>query len=313
MHVLVITNRADFFQEVQAVCRRLLEQCPVEHGSAEAWELTDLAQLPTEAWLVRDVQAGIPANDGGQLTCGPDAFAVCRWVPRTLADKDAGWEVLSRPELTLRAQQLAVQCRQAHAVPEPEIQEAVLVSSPHVRFTEFRLPTRCTLIPRIRERLLQSIRDFELAPETVRNHFCLALDEALANAFYHGNLELCSQLKEVESARFYQLAAERESAVPWCGRRIRVSELATSFGLWVTIQDDGRGFDVAAALERGSDPEALLSSGRGLLLMQAFADELFFNPTGNQVNLVLYARSPRPAVRGLPHENSGISAAIAIL
>ena len=38
------------------------------------------------------------------------------------------------------------------------------------------------------------------------------------------------------------------------------------------------------------------ASGRGLMLMRAFADEMFFNSTGNEVTLVLYTdgcvRSP---------------------
>ena len=80
-----------------------------------------------------------------------------------------------------------------------------------------------------------------------------------------------------------------------------MTEMAARFGLWITIQDDGRGFDVRAALERCEDPEALLASGRGLMLMQAFADEMFFNNTGNQVTLVLYSRnSPHNPVTGSP-------------
>ena len=43
-----------------------------------------------------------------------------------------------------------------------------------------------------------------------------------------------------------------------------------------------------AALDRCNDPEMLLASGRGLLMMRGFSDELFFNDDGNEVNLVLY-------------------------
>ena len=47
----------------------------------------------------------------------------------------------------------------------------------------------------------------------------------------------------------------------------------------------------AELLDRCNDPEALLASGRGLLLMRGFSDELFFNPPGNEVTLVLYSES----------------------
>jgi hypothetical protein len=63
----------------------------------------------------------------------------------------------------------------------------------------------------------------------------------------------------------------------------------SAFGLWITIQDEGKGFNVQAAFDRCNDPESLLASGRGLLLMRGFSDEIFFNTHGNEVTLVLYA------------------------
>jgi anti-sigma regulatory factor (Ser/Thr protein kinase) len=58
--------------------------------------------------------------------------------------------------------------------------------------------------------------------------------------------------------------------------------------LWITIQDEGRGFNVQAVLDRCNDPEAMLASGRGLLLMRAFTDDMFFNANGSEVTIVLY-------------------------
>lgn len=181
--------------------------------------------------------------------------------------------------------------------PNPLIHETVLLQSTHLRVTEFVLPTRHRLIPEIRSRLLEGIHEFQLATSPVENHFCMALEEALANAFFHGNLELCSSLKEECTTSFMKLAEEREAQQPWCDRRIFVCQIVGGPGLWVTIRDEGRGFNVAAAMERCSNPESLLCSGRGLLMMQAFTDELFFSNAGNEVTLVLYSRS---ADRELP-------------
>lgn len=176
------------------------------------------------------------------------------------------------------------------ATSELSIREEVLVQSSRLRIREFRLPTRCQLIPVIRDRLLEGIHEFRLATRPTENHFCMAVEEALANAFYHGNLELCSALKEDGSSRFLECATEREQVLPYSVREIAIQEIAGTFGLWITIQDEGKGFDVAAAVNREVDPELLLSSGRGLLMMREFADELFFNSIGNQVTLVLYPR-----------------------
>lgn len=174
---------------------------------------------------------------------------------------------------------------------EATLSEDVVIHSPHVRLARFRVPTRCRLIPILRERLLKGLAEFSVAQGTRETHFCMALEEALNNAFYHGNLEICSELKEDDSSRFISLANERETLPPWSDRCVHVTELVSPFGLWLTIQDEGRGFDVSAAIRRSTDPETMLCSGRGLLLMRGFTDELFFNTDGNEVTLVLYGES----------------------
>ncbi len=287
MQILIVSHQTDLFQEVQDTCRRLFAQCVITHSTDEGWDEAGIEDRRFPRWIIID--AAIAARTIGRAELN---FAADSWVAsRFIAGGDGGlstpWELFSRSDFPLRAQQVAMGCDQ-----ESEFREQTLLASAHLRVTDFCLRTRCSLIPLIRDRLLKSIEDFMLAPEAVQKQFCMALDEALANAFYHGNLELCSLLKEDGSNRFRLLAAERENLQPWSGRCVRVTEIAASFGLWITIQDEGRGFDVAAALERANDPENLLSSGRGLLMMQAFADELFFNTAGNQVTLVLYSRTP---------------------
>lgn len=311
----MISNRAGFFQDVHRACQLLLDGVVLQQLSIEVWQDTELSGLDPSTWLVKDMQDSAAAETADPLVHSCDclseaqdaAFAATRFAHTCDADVASRWEVLSRQEFTLRLQELT----RAPVSDEPFV-EQVVVKSPHLRVAEFQMQTKSSLIPRIRDRLLQSIRDFGLAPETDQNHFCMALDEALANAFYHGNLELCSLLKEDDSSRFYALAAEREQAAPWGSRRIKVTEIATCFGFWVTIQDEGRGFDVAAAFERCNNPEFLLSSGRGLMMMQAFADELFFNSAGNQVNLVLYSRNPLGKFVAGPGQNHGIESCIAL-
>lgn len=187
---------------------------------------------------------------------------------------------------------------------ENEWEEKTVLQSPHLRLTRFTVPTRRALISPLRERLLTAIRDFQVAGTSRENHFCMALEEALNNAFYHGNLEISSELKEDGTSAFLDLAREREQLEPWHSRSIRVTELVGLFGLWISIEDDGAGFNVAAAFERCNDPELVLSSGRGLLLMKGFSDELFFNSRGNEVTLVLYSENEE---KNLPLQSLGDS------
>lgn len=167
--------------------------------------------------------------------------------------------------------------------------EEIVVQSRHVRLAQLRLPMCCRLIPKLRDRLMHSLAEYQVVEGKREIQFCMALEEALNNAFYHGNLELSSKLKEDGSSRFIELAAEREVLSPWCDRSVQVTELVSAFGLWLTIQDSGNGFDVQAVVDRCNDPETMFASGRGLMLMRAFADELFYNREGNEVTLVLYA------------------------
>ncbi len=150
------------------------------------------------------------------------------------------------------------------------------------------LSAKLHCIALLRDRLLSSLDEFGVTTDLAKTQTCMAVDESLANAFYHGSLELDSSLKEDGSNTFSQLAKERCQQSPWKDRRVSITELATPFGLWITIRDEGRGFDVAAALKRAEDPMSILASGRGLVMMKAFTDELIFNSNGNEVTLVIY-------------------------
>jgi len=278
MQIQVITNEASFFREVYAVCRQTCPQLVIVHKSEEHW-----AVLQTLGKDPRDLLIGPPCEsrlygDGQNFE---NAFAVLGSVCQNT--KRIHWNPLTRNDFILWLRELSPMTREATII------EDVVFQTPHVRLAQLRIGTACRLIPVLRDRLMRGLRDYRVVEGTRENHFCMALEEALNNAFYHGNLQISSELKEDGSSRYIELAAERELLAPWCHRSVYVTELVSAFGLWITIRDEGRGFNVAAAIERCNDPEALLASGRGLLLMRGFSDEMFFNVSGNEVTLVLYA------------------------
>ncbi len=281
MQILVITDKAEFFQNVHRLCRQVIgsgEDYPYQQGHWSRSPVVDFGKndvciVQPESLRMLEVEQN-----------SQNAFAVIGRVCQNNAQPES-WLPVSRNDLILRLRELPVMTTEATIV------EEVVVQSPHVRLTQFRVPTCCRLIPKLRDRLMRGIQDYHVVEGTKENHFCMALEEALNNAFYHGNLEISSELKEDGSSRFVDLAAERELLSPWCHRNVSVTELVSPFGLWITIRDEGNGFNVQAALDRCNDPESLLASGRGLLLMRGFSDELFFNPAGNEVTLVLYSES----------------------
>ena len=114
----------------------------------------------------------------------------------------------------------------------------------------------------------------------------MALEEALLNSMYHGNLEVDSKLKEEDFQTFYQMADARRAEAPYRDRHIMVDVRTTPQGVSYSIRDQGPGFDISKL----PDPTALENldrpCGRGVMLMRAFMDEVHYNDKGNQVTLV---------------------------
>ncbi|WP_254508841.1 ATP-binding response regulator [Anatilimnocola floriformis] len=115
---------------------------------------------------------------------------------------------------------------------------------------------------------------------------CIAFEEALRNALFHGNLELTSQQRDGDSAVYQQLVSERRTSPPYSQRQLHVSiEVTPRSGTFV-VRDEGPGFD-PHTLPDPTDPENIERvSGRGLLLMKTFMDEVRYNVSGNEVTMI---------------------------
>lgn len=132
----------------------------------------------------------------------------------------------------------------------------------------------------------QQMKLLRVFAESERIRIGVALEEALLNAFYHGNLEVSSKLREDDYDEYYSLAKLRCSQAPYANRKITVHCKFDPEAIAVTITDEGPGFD-PSLLPDPRDPENLeRPSGRGLLLMKTFLDEVEYNAKGNQVRLL---------------------------
>ncbi len=132
-----------------------------------------------------------------------------------------------------------------------------------------------------------------LQEETMRLGVCgeadrvrvgIALEEALANALYHGNLEIASQLRG--SPGYRELIAARRIQSPYQQRRIEVEARITRSEAAFAIRDEGAGFDPQALPDPTDASNIERASGRGIFLMKAFMDEVLYNDVGNAVVLV---------------------------
>lgn len=98
-------------------------------------------------------------------------------------------------------------------------------------------------------------------PADDRDHLVLGVREAVANAVLHGNRRDAVRAVEIVFARRNNMAIIR-------------------------VQDEGDGFDVEALPDPLAPENLLRPSGRGILLMRAYADEVDFSfDDGTRVEL----------------------------
>jgi CheY-like chemotaxis protein/anti-sigma regulatory factor (Ser/Thr protein kinase) len=150
----------------------------------------------------------------------------------------------------------------------------------------FMLGNDPALIPSLINYVQSLVSSIGMCEEADVIRVCIALEEALRNALFHGNLELTSEQREGDPVEYQKLVDDRVSRAPYAGRKLHVTvDVASNDGRF-TVRDEGPGFD-PGKLPDPTDPENLEKvSGRGLLLMRTFMDEVTFNATGNQVTMV---------------------------
>ncbi len=121
----------------------------------------------------------------------------------------------------------------------------------------------------------------------------VALQEALTNAMFHGNLEVGSEHRQVDERIFDEIAEQRRQTEPYRSRRIRLHVQLDRNAARFVVHDDGTGFDTML-LDRPVDAEDLSRiGGRGLVLIRTFMDEVRFNSSGSQISMIKY-RTPAP-------------------
>ena len=155
-----------------------------------------------------------------------------------------------------------------------------------LRAASFVLENDPDLISSLVRYLTQVLRDSEMFNEADCHRIATALDEALINACCHGNLELRSDVREHDARAYRALANQRRHVLPYRDRWIQVSTNLTFGEARFVIKDDGRGFDPSAVPDPTRPENLERPTGRGVLLMRAFMDDVHYNKAGNEVTLL---------------------------
>jgi len=140
----------------------------------------------------------------------------------------------------------------------------------------FTLDNDPELIEPLVDLIQQMIANVCQVDETERLRMAIALDAALTNAVYRGNLEMSGEVSPQEAER-------RRHIAPYADRKALVVAEVESTCIRFQISDDGPGFDPARF---GRNDEAITEGGRGIVLMRALMDEISFSRDGRTVKMV---------------------------
>ena len=153
--------------------------------------------------------------------------------------------------------------------------------------SRFTLNNDPTLLSPLIGYLQQNLTRMSLADETRRMRVGIALQEALTNAIYHGNLEVSSELRQGSGKDYYALAEHRRHEPPYRDRKVYLIARETRTEAVYVVRDEGPGF----AVDRVADPldpnNVDKESGRGLFLIRTFMDVVSHNPAGNEITMTL--------------------------
>lgn len=155
----------------------------------------------------------------------------------------------------------------------------------------FELSNDPDLVSAMVDHLQEYVIRMGLCDETGRIRVGIALEEALLNALYHGNLELTTDQLRESAGEFgpvetLNCVEDRRSRSPYDRRKIHVDVHVTPHQVEYVIRDEGPGFEPDLPEEPTDLVKVEREGGRGLMLMRTFMDEVIFNSTGNEVRLV---------------------------
>jgi CheY-like chemotaxis protein len=134
--------------------------------------------------------------------------------------------------------------------------------------------------------LQENLEQLNCCDETDIFQVGTALGEAFTNAIDHGNLELDSKVREDGHDRYEKIRQERCLQQPYRDRRVHVTERVSSSTITYVVRDEGHGFDVSRIPDPTEKKNLLKASGRGLMLIRTFMDEVRLNAVGNEITMV---------------------------
>lgn len=161
--------------------------------------------------------------------------------------------------------------------------------------TAFELQSNPDCVSEVVEHVTSQCSRFGVTSQQEQVRVAVALEEALLNAIIHGNLQVSSELRENSDDAFRLLVENRRLDPQYAARRVWLDCDVDPQRARIVIRDEGPGFDVAQLPDPRDPVHLTRASGRGVLLMRSFMDEVVYNSIGNEVTLLKRRREPIPS------------------
>ncbi len=116
-----------------------------------------------------------------------------------------------------------------------------------------------------------------LFDENDRVRVAIAVEEALLNAYYHGSLEVSSELHE---SAYQALVKQRREEPPYCNRKVFVDAKYSPTQAVIVVRDEGPGFNSSQIPNPADSANVTKVYGRGCFLMQMYMDEVTYMQNG---------------------------------
>jgi CheY-like chemotaxis protein/anti-sigma regulatory factor (Ser/Thr protein kinase) len=149
--------------------------------------------------------------------------------------------------------------------------------------TRFELDNDPGLIYPLAGFFQDNLKRLGFGSEGDRTRIGMAIMEAISNAMIHGNLEVGSELRKESRQKYNDAIQARRGEVPYSKRRVECVAHESTGNVEYMIKDQGPGFDPTILPDPTNAENLLNVSGRGIMLMRTFMDEVTFNDRGNEV------------------------------
>lgn len=164
-------------------------------------------------------------------------------------------------------------------------QEIINISEHYKANVVFSIPSKTRYIKSLIPILHNHFKSLCELHKTDSHAISSCLFEAVRNAMVYGNLELTPEQKAQSIDAFNDLIIEREATNLYGNRQVHIRAELNAQMLKFEVEDQGKGFD-SSQLPEYDETMTSLPEARGLFLVKANMDEVYWNESGNCITMI---------------------------